>query len=158
MASAVDARERALPRRGGGSPIAGRPRPAAVQRRTRLRLCRSVVNGRQVRPSSVVGLVHVCCRTLRRPVSRWLPPSCLLPRIAAPARAATCPGADATGGTPSARTAAVLCLTAQARARAHRSALRGASALQRSAALKVDSIERCGTFTHTPCGSRWRAR
>ena len=48
----------------------------------------------------------------------------------------------------------MLCLTAQARRRAHRAALRGADALRRSAALKVDSIERCGTFTHTPCGNR----
>jgi uncharacterized protein YkwD len=73
---------------------------------------------------------------------------------AAPARAAGCTGADATGGPASARTAAVLCLTAQARVRAHRTVLRSAAALKRSAALKVDSIERCGTFTHTPCGSR----
>jgi uncharacterized protein YkwD len=76
---------------------------------------------------------------------------------AAPARAAACAGADATGGPAAARTAAVLCLTAQARSRAHRSALRGAAALKRSAALKVDSIERCGTFTHTPCGSKMAA-
>jgi uncharacterized protein YkwD len=73
---------------------------------------------------------------------------------AAPAHAAGCAGADATGGPSSARTAAVLCLTAQARTRAHRTALRGAAALKRSAALKVDSIERCGTFTHTPCGTK----
>jgi uncharacterized protein YkwD len=73
---------------------------------------------------------------------------------AAPARAAACSGADATGGPAGARAAAVLCLTAQARSQAHRAALRGAAALKRSAALKVDSIERCGTFTHTPCGSR----
>jgi uncharacterized protein YkwD len=73
---------------------------------------------------------------------------------AAPARAADCAGADATGGPASARTAAVLCLTAQARTRAHRTALRMAAALKRSAALKVDSIERCGTFTHTPCGTK----
>ena len=73
---------------------------------------------------------------------------------AAPARAAACPGADATGGPASARAAAVVCLTAQARRRAHRAALRGADALRRSAALKVDSIERCGTFTHTPCGNQ----
>ena len=73
---------------------------------------------------------------------------------AAPVRAATCAGADATGGPASARTAAVVCLTAQARSRAHRTALRNAAALNRSAALKVDSIERCGTFTHTPCGSK----
>jgi uncharacterized protein YkwD len=76
---------------------------------------------------------------------------------AAPARAAACAGADATGGAASERTAAVVCLTAQARSRAHRAALRGASALQRSAALKVDSIERCGTFSHTPCGSKMNA-
>ncbi|WP_084284749.1 CAP domain-containing protein [Solirubrobacter soli] len=73
---------------------------------------------------------------------------------AAPARAESCPGADATGGGARARTAAVLCLTAQARRRAHRTALRGADALRRSAALKVDSIEQCGTFTHTPCGHK----
>ena len=51
---------------------------------------------------------------------------------AAPARAAACPGADATGGPASARAAAVVCLTGQARARAHRTALRGAVALKRS--------------------------
>jgi uncharacterized protein YkwD len=73
---------------------------------------------------------------------------------AAPAHAADCAGADAIGGPASARTAAVLCLTAQARAQAHRTPLRGASALKRSAALKVDSIERCGTFSHTPCGTK----
>jgi uncharacterized protein YkwD len=73
---------------------------------------------------------------------------------AAPARAASCPGADATGGPARARASAVLCLTARARDRAHRAALRGADALRRSAALKVDSIERCGTFTHTPCGNK----
>ena len=72
----------------------------------------------------------------------------------APAHAAGCLGADETGGPASSRTAAVLCLTAQARSRAHRAALRGAAALKRSAALKVDSIERCGTFTHTPCGAK----
>ena len=91
----------------------------------------------------------------RRPVSRWLP-SFSPARSSPPRRRAppTCPGADATGGPASARSAAVLCLTAQARRRAHRAALRGADALRRSAALKVDSIERCGTFTHTPCGNR----
>jgi uncharacterized protein YkwD len=73
---------------------------------------------------------------------------------APPARAVTCPGADATGGAASERTAAVVCLTAQARERAHRAALRSADALRRSAALKADSIERCGTFTHTPCGTK----
>jgi uncharacterized protein YkwD len=73
---------------------------------------------------------------------------------AAPARAAGCSGADATGGPASSRTAAVECLTAEARSRAHRTVLHGASALERSAALKVDSIERCGTFTHTPCGAK----
>ena len=51
----------------------------------------------------------------------------------------------------------MVCLTGQARARAHRNALRGAAALKRSAALKVDSIERCGTFTHTPCGNKMSA-
>src|SRR4051794_27268272 len=76
---------------------------------------------------------------------------------AAPARAAACAGADATGGPAKARTAAVVCLTAEARSRAHRSALRGATALKRSAALKIDSIERCGTFTHTPCGNKMSA-
>ena len=76
---------------------------------------------------------------------------------AAPARAAACPGADVTGGPQPARTAAVLCLTARARERAHRAALHEAAALERSAALKVDSIERCGTFTHTPCGTRMSA-
>jgi uncharacterized protein YkwD len=76
---------------------------------------------------------------------------------AAPARAAACSGADATGGPQDARAAAVVCLTAQARERAHRAALREASALERSAALKVDSIERCGTFTHTPCGTKMSA-
>jgi len=76
---------------------------------------------------------------------------------AAPARAAACAGADATGGPASARAAAVVCLTGQARARAHRNALRGAAALRRSAALKVDSIERCGTFTHTPCGNKMQS-
>jgi uncharacterized protein YkwD len=70
-----------------------------------------------------------------------------------PASAASCAGADASGGTPQERAAAVTCLAAQARARAHRSALRGASSLQRSAALKVDAIERCDAFSHTPCGS-----
>jgi uncharacterized protein YkwD len=73
---------------------------------------------------------------------------------AAPARAASCPGADATGGPANERAAAVACLTAQARERAHRGALRQADALQRSAALKADSIDRCGTFTHTPCGKK----
>jgi uncharacterized protein YkwD len=73
---------------------------------------------------------------------------------AAPARAASCPGADAAGGPASARTAAVVCLTARARERAHRAALRAEDALQRSAALKADSIDRCGTFTHTPCGKK----
>jgi uncharacterized protein YkwD len=76
---------------------------------------------------------------------------------AAPARASSCPGADATGGPARERAAAVFCLTAQARKRAHRTALRGADALRRSAALKVDSIERCGTFSHTPCGTRMSA-
>jgi uncharacterized protein YkwD len=78
----------------------------------------------------------------------------LLSSLATPAHASGCLGADATGGPASARTAAVMCLTAQARSRAHRTALRGAAALKRSAALKVDSIERCGTFSHTPCGSK----
>jgi uncharacterized protein YkwD len=73
---------------------------------------------------------------------------------AAPARAASCPGSDVAGGPPAQRTAAVLCLTRQARHRAHRVGLQRASALARSAALKVDSIERCGTFSHTPCGRR----
>jgi uncharacterized protein YkwD len=76
---------------------------------------------------------------------------------AAPARAASCPGADATGGPANERAAAVFCLTARARHRAHRVALRGADALRRSAALKVDSIESCGTFSHTPCGTRMTA-
>jgi uncharacterized protein YkwD len=72
---------------------------------------------------------------------------------AAPARAAACPGADATGGPPAARTGALLCLASQARARAHRGSLRGATALKRSAAIKAETIARCGTFTHTPCGN-----
>jgi uncharacterized protein YkwD len=76
---------------------------------------------------------------------------------AAPARAAACPGADAAGGPANERAAAVFCLTAQARKRAHRTALRGADALRRSAALKVGSIESCGTFSHTPCGTRMTA-
>jgi uncharacterized protein YkwD len=78
----------------------------------------------------------------------------LLSSLATPAHASGCGNADATGGPASARTAAVMCLTAQARSRAHRTALRGAAALKRSAALKVDSIEHCGTFSHTPCGSK----
>jgi uncharacterized protein YkwD len=69
------------------------------------------------------------------------------------ARATSCPGADATAGTVVQRTAAVSCLASKARARAHRSALRGASALKRSAALKIDAIDRCDAFSHTPCGS-----
>jgi uncharacterized protein YkwD len=79
----------------------------------------------------------------------------LLCSLATPsvARAASCPGADATGGTVEERTAAVTCLASQARARAHRSALRGASSLKRSAALKIDAMDRCDAFTHTPCGN-----
>jgi uncharacterized protein YkwD len=73
--------------------------------------------------------------------------------LPSPASAASCAGADASGGTPQERAAAVSCLASQARARAHRSALRGAASLQRSAALKVDAIERCNAFSHTPCGS-----
>jgi uncharacterized protein YkwD len=69
------------------------------------------------------------------------------------ARAASCPGADATGGTAEGRTAAVMCLASKARARAHRSALRGALTLKRSAALKIAAIDRCDAFSHTPCGS-----
>ena len=92
-----------------------------------------------------------------RPAARFALAAALLLcslATAAPAGAAGCPGADATGGPASARTAAVLCLTAEARSRAHRTALRGSSALKRSAALKVDSIERCGAFSHTPCGAK----
>ena len=91
---------------------------------------------------------------VRRPVAGFaLAAALLLCPLASPSNAASCPGADASGGTPQQRTAAVQCVASQARARAHRSALRGASALQRSAALKVDAIERCNAFTHTPCGS-----
>ena len=77
----------------------------------------------------------------------------LLLATPSPARAASCPGADASSGPAQARSAAVLCLASQARARAHRTALRGASALTQSAALKVAAIERCDAFSHTPCGS-----
>jgi uncharacterized protein YkwD len=74
---------------------------------------------------------------------------------AAPARAAACAGADATGGPPAARTHALRCLASQVRARAHRGSLRGATALGRSAAMKAETIERCGAFSHTPCGESW---
>jgi uncharacterized protein YkwD len=79
---------------------------------------------------------------------------CSLLLAPASAGASACPGSDEAGGSPEQRTAAVLCLTARARHRAHRVALQQVSALARSAALKVDSIERCGAFTHTPCGMR----
>jgi uncharacterized protein YkwD len=69
------------------------------------------------------------------------------------ARAASCRGADASGGTAKARTAAVACLASRARVRAHRSALRTASSLKRSAALKIDAMDRCDAFSHTPCGT-----
>ncbi len=91
---------------------------------------------------------------VRRPVAGFaLATALLLCSFATPSHAASCPGADASGGTPQERTAAVFCVASQARARAHRSALRGAASLQRSAALKVDAIERCNAFTHTPCGT-----
>ena len=102
--------------------------------------------------SSVVGLVMTAAVRSGGRLRAGCRPPAVLPRHAL-LHAASCPGADASGGTAEQRTAAVLCVASQARARAHRIALRGASALQRSAALKVDAIERCNAFTHTPCGS-----
>jgi uncharacterized protein YkwD len=71
---------------------------------------------------------------------------------AAPAHASACRGADNRGGSPSTRNAAVRCLVTRARAQAGRRALRGDASLARSAAAKAASIDRCRSFTHTPCG------
>jgi uncharacterized protein YkwD len=73
--------------------------------------------------------------------------------FAAPAHASLCRGADNRTGSPSTRSAAVRCLVSRARAAAGRRALRVEASLARSAAAKAASIDRCGRFTHTPCGS-----
>jgi uncharacterized protein YkwD len=72
--------------------------------------------------------------------------------FAAPAHAASCRGADDRGGTNAERTSALRCLAAQARAKAGRPRLRAVKALRRSASVKAATIERCRSFSHTPCG------
>ena len=73
---------------------------------------------------------------------------------AAPAAlGATCAGADDRDGTPSARTAALRCLTARVRHTSGRAPLKSASSLSSAAAAKARAIERCGTFSHSPCGA-----
>jgi uncharacterized protein YkwD len=71
---------------------------------------------------------------------------------AAPARASTCRDADNRAGSAASRGAALRCLVSRARATAGRTALRREASLTRSAAAKAASIDRCGRFTHTPCG------
>jgi uncharacterized protein YkwD len=71
---------------------------------------------------------------------------------AAPARASACRGADNRAGSASMRNAALRCLVSRARVAAGRTALRREASLTRSAAAKAASIDRCGIFTHTPCG------
>jgi len=70
---------------------------------------------------------------------------------------AACPGADARGGSASGRAAAMGCLVAETRAAAGRPALRIASPLARSAAIKAATLGRCRTFSHTPCGQSMSA-
>jgi uncharacterized protein YkwD len=71
----------------------------------------------------------------------------------APAHAAGCRGADARGGSPAARGAAMRCLVSHARVAAGRPALRERSALDRAATAKAALIGRCRSFSHTPCGT-----
>jgi uncharacterized protein YkwD len=72
---------------------------------------------------------------------------------ASPAHAAGCRGADARGGSPAARGAAMRCLVSHARVAAGRPALRERSALDRAATAKAALIGRCRSFSHTPCGT-----
>jgi uncharacterized protein YkwD len=78
----------------------------------------------------------------------------LLVPFADPAAAASCPGADDAGGSPAARAAAMRCLVSDLRVRAHRPALHGSTALNRSALATAAAIARCRNFAHTPCGTR----
>jgi uncharacterized protein YkwD len=71
---------------------------------------------------------------------------------AAPAHASACRGADDRAGSAASRSAALRCLVSRARATAGRTVLRREASLTRSAAAKAASIDRCGRFTHTPCG------
>ncbi|MDA0180622.1 CAP domain-containing protein [Solirubrobacter phytolaccae] len=94
--------------------------------------------------------------TARPGVAGFALSAVLLLLSAAPSQAA-CAGADATGGSADAREAAMGCLVAETRAAAGRPALRAAGTLTRSAAIKAASVDRCGTFTHTPCGQSMAA-
>lgn len=89
--------------------------------------------------------------TVRPAVAGFALSALLLMLFATPSFAA-CSGADAHGGSASARAAAMRCLVAETRAAAGRPALRSASTLGRSAAIKAATLGRCGTFSHTPCG------
>lgn len=89
--------------------------------------------------------------TARQAVAGLALSAVLLLMSAAPSFAA-CPGADETGGSASARSAAMRCLVGETRAAAGRPALRSASTLGRSAAIKAATLGRCRTFSHTPCG------
>jgi uncharacterized protein YkwD len=78
----------------------------------------------------------------------------LLVPFANPAAAAVCAGADAAGGRPASRSAAMRCLIADVRVKAHRPALHASAALKRSASAKAEAIARCRNFAHTPCEGR----
>jgi uncharacterized protein YkwD len=75
----------------------------------------------------------------------------------ASAQARTCRGADASGGSASARATAVRCLVDEARAEAGRAPLKRTLSLTRSARLKAKHIDRCEKFSHTPCGKPFEA-
>src|SRR4051794_15671279 len=69
------------------------------------------------------------------------------------AHAASCSGADSAGGSPAARTKTMRCLVSQVRRTMGRPALRGSSALSRSAAAKAAAIARCRSVSHDACGT-----
>ena len=69
------------------------------------------------------------------------------------AHAASCAGADASGGDSATRTQAMRCLVSQVRTAMGRPSLHGSSALSRSAAAKAAAIARCRSVTHHACGT-----
>jgi len=95
--------------------------------------------------------------TTARPAVAGLVLSAALLLMSATPSFAACPGADEPGGSASSRSAAMRCLVAETRAAAGRPALRAATTLSRSAAIKAATLGRCRTFSHTPCGESMAA-
>jgi uncharacterized protein YkwD len=73
------------------------------------------------------------------------------------APAATCRYATTAGASAAHQERAMSCLVTWARRKAGIAPGRRLAALNRSAQMKADLIARCGTLSHTACGTRWDA-